>query len=152
MNHQEIKDKLFLLRDPESSETDRSIILAHLETCEDCQLSAARWDLFGKALKKVSVTKTSPNFVVRVMDRISSLEESEKIARQQTSFTRWLLPLAGYALALLLMVMAIVHRELPVSTESVLLSDVPQASQWTFATGTPDIGHLFDTQKRGNDL
>ena len=47
------------------------------------------------------------------------------------------------------MFVAISHREAPlINTENVLLADIPQSSQWTFASEPSDVvGSLVEIQK-----
>ena len=142
MNHESIKEKLFLYFDPETSDNERREINSHTDSCEECRLLLKRWEQIHNGLSKSPAPAlSSPDFFTsRVMQRLDALEnpaEEEKVPAK--SFVpQWLLPTLGYAFAFMLMFAAISQREMPVNTEAILLNEIPQKSQWTFSAQTPE--------------
>ena len=144
MNHHELKEKLLVFYDPELPEEERREIAGHLPSCEECRHVLRRWERISNVLSCGVSASTEPSetFVNRVMARLAVLEEAQRPAGSRASFLKWLLPALGYGFAFFLMFLAISQRELPVNTETVLLSDISQASRWTFQPETPDMNLL----------
>ncbi len=144
MNHNELKDKIYFYRDPETPENERREIADHLKTCEDCRRTLKLWEKASSALKQTQL-QPSAAFADRVMAR---LEERERAAlapeEPKASFLDWLLPALGYAFAAGLMMVAVSSREIPVSTEGMLMASLPQKSQWTLSSEGPDVGSLME--------
>ncbi len=145
MNHDYLKDKLFFYKDPETPENERREIADHLKTCEECRRALALWEKASTALRQVRL-EPSAAFTDRVMGRLEDLERAAAPVPEETkpSFLDWLLPALGYAFAAGLMVVAVSHREIPVSTEGLLLTSLPQKSQWALSVEGPDIGSLME--------
>ena len=144
MDHQILKEKLFFYKDPETSEIDRCAVALHLEGCEECRGIVKRLEQIQTKLSQTTL-KPSPNFVFQVMERLEP-QTSEKAVQPTVfpAFLKWLFPALGYSFAVVLMFVVITHREMPVNTETILLSDMPQASQWTLGSQAPDAGALLD--------
>lgn len=149
MEHQEIREKLAAFRDPETGEEERREMTAHLETCEECRGIFSRWERISSALARTPMPAPSEAFVDRVMDRIHAFEQPEEAAavRPAWGLPRWMMMALGYGLGIFLMVLAIEQRQLTVNSDSVLLSDVPQNAQWSFAAQPPESGQVFGAAK-----
>lgn len=132
MNHERMKEKLQAFRDRELAETEREEMAQHLSFCGECRGTLRRWELFSSALLRVASPESSEAFTGGVMARLADLEAPGPMARRGF-FPDWLLPALGYGFALALMVIAITHREPFVTTETLLMAEIPQNSQWAFS-------------------
>lgn len=145
MDHETVKEKLFLYADPETGEEERRQIAAHTEGCEECRLLFKRWEQVQNKLSKTTL-KPSASFVFQVMERLepSRAKAPAEVRAGFPEFLRWLFPAVGYTAAFILMFTVITHREMPVNTETILLADMPHISQWTLGNQAPDAGDLVD--------
>ena len=146
MNHQSWKEKIACFHDPELPESERREIAEHLSACEECTGLLKQWKNLRTSFKTVSLPQSSGFFVNAVMGRLADLESPREAEPAKPSVLNWLLPAIGYAFAFCLMFVAISQREAPINTSAVLLSDVPQSSQWTFSAEPPDVGGLVENQ------
>ena len=158
MNHEAVKDKLLAFQDAELPEEERREIAAHLGSCEACRGVLKQWELIGAMLAGAVSAEPSRAFVGRVMNRLAALEEAQTARAPLLPFPRWFLPAIGYAFAFFLMFLAISHppearlaasgpRAAAVNTETVLLADIPQTSQWTFSAEPADLPNLVEVPK-----
>ncbi|OGW79248.1 MAG: hypothetical protein A3G33_00160 [Omnitrophica bacterium RIFCSPLOWO2_12_FULL_44_17] len=148
MNHQQIREKLTAFHDPELPSEERLEIAKHLESCEDCRGVLNRCEHAAKMFSRATLPKPSEKFVTGVMDRLERLEElTPAVVERPTPFLRWLFPAIGYGFALLLMLIAISNREPLIDTETVLLADTPQKTQWTFSKEMPEIDTLLNLKE-----
>ncbi len=147
MDHQTIKEKLPAFRDPELSEEERREIAIHLPLCEECRVILKQWEVIGTLFAGVLPPASSESFVSGVMSRLTVLEEAKTPAVKRWPVPDWLLPILGYGFAFFLMFLAITHQESTASTESVLLTDVPQMSRWTYSAEPMDVDQLMDVSK-----
>lgn len=144
MDHENLKDQVFLYHDPETSEDERQVLARHLQDCEECRLSLKQWEQIQAKISKTALAP-SPVFAYRVMERLHGVtgDRSKDLSPSAApAFLKWLFPTLGYSLALGLMVAVIAHQEVPINTETILLADFPHASQWTFGNEAPDAGDL----------
>ena len=144
MTHEIIKEKLLMADDPELSETERREIGAHLQSCSECSSRLAEWRKMQTVFAGARPLSASGPFVDQVMGRLARETGVREEAAAASAWTlpQWLFPALGYGLALLLMIIAIEHQQTSINTGAVLLSEVPQSSQWTFGQEPPDMNQL----------
>ena len=144
MTHEEIKEKLLALFDRELAETERHEINSHLHACENCSETVKRWEQISAAMSRAgTASPPSGRFVYSVMERIAASEKSAP-AKNPIPVLNWIFPTLGYTFAVLLMFVAITHREPSINTDAVLLADVSQTSRWTFSAEAPDLNKLVE--------
>lgn len=141
MEHQSVREKLLLYKDAENIDPQDEIF-RHLEGCEECRAFQSRLEKIQNRLSSVSL-KPSPAFVYKVMDRLEKEHAAKPAKASSRPALKWLFPTLGYAFAIVLMFEVILHQEIPVTTESVLLSDIPQEAQWSFVAQSPDTENLL---------
>lgn len=141
MDHNALKEKLFLYLDEETSADEKREISFHLNGCSECRQILDRLKQMKTALTKTEL-EPSGTFVYKVMGRLAP-QEAAAVPFELPGFLKWLLPTAGYALAIILMVNAIASRQTPVNTETILLTDVPSKAQWSFSDQSPEINNLM---------
>ncbi|HNV85862.1 MAG TPA: zf-HC2 domain-containing protein [Candidatus Omnitrophota bacterium] len=144
MKHEEIREKISEFHDPELPERERLEIADHLKSCPDCRKRLERWENVRAEFAKAPAPEPSEFFVRGVMNRIARLEEVPPEPEPWfLPFLRWLVPATGYAFAVFLIFIAILHQEPVVDTETLLLAHVPENAQWSFSRETPKISNLF---------
>lgn len=143
MNHQNLQDQLPLYLDAELPETERSEIAKHLPSCPDCQTKLKHMDAIRGALRPKTPLPYSEWFVASVMKRLDALETKQAPVSTGWQLPKWLVPTLGYGLAFLLLIVAVTHQESLVNAETVLLSDIPQSSNWAFASEDPGVNNLM---------
>ena len=149
MNHLR-EEKILAWHDRELGDEERREAAAHLQVCEDCRQLLKHWEQIHAGLQRKIQLEPSEIFVTGVMDRIAEFEQPEERSVRRPLFPKWFLPLLGYGFAFVLMFVVIAQREAPVNTintEAVLLSDVPQASSWTFSGESAEINKLIGVSK-----
>ncbi len=144
MDHHKIKEKLLAFHDPELSNEERQELKNHISQCAECRAIAKRWEMISSTLDRSFSIEPSEAFVNNVMNRLANSEEAQAPTISRWALPKWLFPALGYGFAFFLMFMAISYRELPVNTETVLLSGVPQSSHWTFGAEPPDVNKLVE--------
>lgn len=144
MNHEIMKEKVQAFRDAELPQEERTEIEKHLPLCEECRGILKRAEALGAAMMRASADGgPSDVFVRQVMTRLARMDQPEPAPRGPV-FLRWLFPALGYSFALLLMFVAIAHREPYINTESVLLADIPQNSQWAFSSEPAGVDDVME--------
>jgi len=151
MDHQKIREMLFVLDAPELSAEERREVTAHAQGCVDCRGLLTRWERIHGMFSNVQTATAPRGMTDRVINRLEALEvRTEEPAAILRRWVQWLYPTLGYAFAFSLMFMAIAHWEpflnMRPSTEKVLLSGIPQGEQSFFTQKTPEIDHLFIVQ------
>ncbi len=147
MDHETIQEKLIEYRNGAVSQAEKLEISSHLEKCQECGMVLKAWEQMNPPVLKKHIQQTGEWFVHQTMNRIEALETAEPEPKPRWALPKWLVPVLGYSLAFFLMYLAIEHRELPITTESVLISDVPQNSQWAFSSDSPDTEILSVSQE-----
>ncbi len=153
MDHQAIREQLLAMHDAELSEVERSEIVRHLDRCAECRQIASRWTSTRKALASALRTGDSEAFVGRVMRGIEP-STSATAAREPSGLRRlvgrwrlpgWLMPELGVGLAALLFVLVVPQSPAAsVSTEAILLAEVPEESRWVYAAEAPHVGAVLE--------
>lgn len=144
MDHENAEEKLSAFHDSELSVEERRKISEHLKTCADCRGRLNWLERMSAVMSQMQIPESSERFVNGVMDRLARLEEPVLgSARRSRPFFRWLLPAIGYAIALLLVFVAITYREPVVNAETVLLAGTSQDAQWIFSSEVPDVNKLL---------
>lgn len=163
MTHGLLKEKLFALYDGELPEGERQEVLVHLDDCPECRQVYKRWEKIAKTFFRPPMPQTSEAFVQRVMERVETLTEPERVRRrvrwsarwirwQITSRVRWrpiavwwLVPALGLAAAALLLFISLQGQETLISTEDLLLADGHERSpsQWILVGETPQADDLL---------
>ncbi len=147
MDHEILREKLMEYRDEDFPASERDEISGHLKNCSECQEFLRSWEQIAALSKQGSFKHNGDWFVNQVISRIEALETPHAKPGARWSLPKWLVPVAGYSFALFLMYLAIAHRELPVTMETVLLADVPGNSQWVFSGESPDTEILGVSQE-----
>ena len=145
MNHETIKEKLQAFRDRELAKEENGEIERHLPFCEECRGILKRWETIRGAFMRAASAGPSEIFVQEVMVRLGRLDEPAPSVRRW-AFLDWLFPALGYSFAIVLMAIAITHREPLVNTESVLLADVPQNSHWAFSPEPAGVNTVLEQE------
>ncbi len=142
MDHDRLKDRLWLLYDGELGEPERREVLAHLESCPECRETSARWGRIAGALLPPPQVQPSEQFVQRVMARVEEAQtEPVWIGAWRL---RWLMPALGAGLAATLLVFNLTSSpDAPLSTDGLLLAD---------ATGAQANGRVSDGGPQEDDL
>ena len=145
MNHEILKDKLFVLYDGELSGEDRRLIENHLAGCADCSRTHAQWQRTAKAFFRVPQVEVSEAFVQRVMDRIKEdIKEKESPLREVpipwTVRIRWMVPALGLACVLLLVLGVLGPAQDPVSIEALLLGNGQESAESRFVLASDSSG------------
>jgi len=149
MKHEEIREKLLSFHDPELPEPDRLEIAAHLKSCRDCQNRLKHWEGIQAGFSQAAMPESSEAFVRGVMNGIAHLGDAASEPEPWFfPFLRWLVPAAGYAFAVFLIFIAILHQEPVFNTETVLLADVPESAQWSFVSESPKISNLISIKEK----
>ncbi len=144
MNHEIMKEKVQAFRDAELPQEERAEIETHLPACEECRGILKRAEVLGAALVRASADDgLSEVFVRQVMTRLARMDQPAPAPRRP-AFLNWLFPALGYGFALALMFVAIAHREPYINTESVLLADMPQNSQWAFSSEPAGVDDVME--------
>ena len=141
MNHPYFEDQLAEFFDGELAESRRAEVEAHLSGCEECRVMLERWSKIKSAFISAPVGRSSAEFIDGVMDRLAApVEQEQDYSRKTFPGLKWLMPALGYAFALTVMFFAIAGRQpiYAVNTENMLLSDIPQKSQWAFSAEIPE--------------
>lgn len=143
VDHDRLKDRLWLLYDGELGEPERREVMAHLEACSECRETSARWGRIAGALLAPPHVQPSEQFVRRVMARVAEAQ-AEPLWLGAWRL-RWLMPAlgAGLAAATLLVFNLAAWPDLPVSTDGLLLAD---------ATGAQANGRLSNGEAQEDDL
>ena len=149
MKHEEIRDTLLSFYDPELPGPERLEITDHLKSCQDCRNRLKHWKSLQAGLSQTAMPEPSEAFVRGVMSGIARLGEAVPEPEPWfLPFLRWLVPAAGYAFAVFLIFIAILHQEPVFNTETVLLADVPENAQWSFVPESPKISNLISIKER----
>ncbi|MDD5085242.1 MAG: zf-HC2 domain-containing protein [Candidatus Omnitrophica bacterium] len=146
MTHKRIKDRLLNFHDRELTGEERREITEHIKTCGECRLALERWELISGALRRSTLEKSSKGFVESVMERIPLPQQAIPVPRRKL-VPNWLIPALGYGFAILFVFAAVSYRYPTVTTENILLADVPQASQWIFSPELPETTKLLGITK-----
>ena len=145
MDHRHIEEKILEFFDGELGESERRGIEAHLPQCAECTGALERWRRIRTALATATVCRPSGEFVNQVMERLAGpVQEEETATVRFFPGVKWLMPALGYAFALMMMFFAIAQREPIINTETMLLSNIPQKSQWAFSAENPEQGKLVE--------
>ncbi len=153
MDHQAIREQLLALHDAELPEAERSEIVRHLKLCAECRQIAGRWALTRKALAAALGMSDSEAFVGRVMRGLEPSTDAA-VGREPSGLRGlvgrwrlpgWLMPELGVGLAALLFVLVAPQSPAAsVSTEAILLAEVPEEARWAYAAEAPDVGAVLD--------
>ena len=149
MNHKRIQDHLSAFCDGELPEHRMREIADHVRSCDECRSRIESWKRVGSVFSGMTVDERSEEFVDQIMARLAEPERKASPAfRGSFDLPKWLYPAMGYAFAIVLVFAAILAREpilrVDADTEAVLLSDIPEAAQWTFSSGVSDVNLLFE--------
>lgn len=147
MTHDQIRDALIMLDDPELPETERRGLLAHLRECGECATLVRQWRSVRGAMDS-SVPEASEAFVEAVMGRVPAAVARPVPAPARWRIPAWIMPLLGVAFAAALLLPLLLPREPgstdpALSTETLLLARAPEGSAWEFASDTPDAELLL---------
>ena len=138
MDHDWFRERLLDFQDAELSEDERRQVFRHAEGCPVCRERLEQWKQTRRILSEISGTVSSEVFVSRVMTEV----QGNPVPRRGTGWRRrfavlrvpeWLYPEIGLAAAALaLFMLSLLQQETPlaVSSETLLLSRLPQDSQW----------------------
>jgi hypothetical protein len=151
MDHQKIQTLLLTLDFPGLSPEEHRKAMAHIQECAECRGLFVRWERIQGVLSSAGAVTAPEGMVHKVMGRLADLEaDAGEPAAIFRPLPQWLYPSLGYAFAFLLMFVAIAHWEpylnASPSTETVLLSSIPQGEQSFYAQEPPEIDHLFIAQ------
>ena len=117
MNHESMKDKVFLLRDGELPPGERPAVEGHLAACADCRAALEEWKKLSAAFFSRPAVEPSEDFVRGVMDKVRSAPAPGRSwldsAREAFAFPRW--ALAGAAgLAAVIVLVSVPRGPVPV--------------------------------------
>lgn len=143
MNHEEWKEKIFLIGDTELDAAERREIENHLKSCGDCRESLARWEKIGAAIKTAPSPASDPEaFARRVILRLEGPREGPGW------FSLWRIPALGAALASVLFVVLLNLRQEPVSLDDLLLAGLESNgfSQWILEAGEPTPEEILEIE------
>ena len=73
MDHQELKDKLFLMHDRELPDPERLEVLAHVERCAECREHYQQWQNIAGTLFPAVTLSADDQFIAGVMARVHAL-------------------------------------------------------------------------------
>lgn len=109
MDHETLKDLVFLSYDREISPADQSLVKKHLTTCAECRDTLAEWQETASLLFPSAKIVASENFVQKVMGRIETGNplsynwQTLAAAIKTALFPRWIMAgAAGMAVAAIL--------------------------------------------------
>ncbi|MCM8794337.1 MAG: zf-HC2 domain-containing protein [Candidatus Omnitrophica bacterium] len=139
MNHEWFQARLLDLQDEELPASQRQELLRHLQDCPACRQQVEHWNQTRQALSELGkwFFKEEP-FVGRVMERIGTIPAYQPAGGfgGLIRIPEWLYPELGLAAAA--MVLFAIHMFLQqpaVSSETLLLSRMPQDVQWMGRSG-----------------
>ena len=153
MNHKKAEKILSVFYDFELSEKEHLEVAEHVDVCKSCQFALKHFEGISAIFSRSAVLHPSESFTNRFMERLAHLEVPVKKVGQRFSFLNDLFfPLAGYSFALLLMITAVMHWEPYMAsgktiTESMLLTNIPQETQWAFFQEKPEMTNLLETKE-----
>jgi len=153
MNHKKAEKILSVFYDFELSEKEHLEVAEHAEVCKSCQFTLKQLEGISAVFSRSAALQPSESFTNRFIDHLAHLEISVKKVGQRFSFLNDLFfPLAGYSFALLLMITAVMHWEPYMAsgktiTESMLLTNIPQETQWSFSQEKPEMTNLLATKE-----
>ncbi len=143
MNHETLKEKVLAYRDRELAGEELKAVETHLPVCEECRGILKKWETLGGLFSRPVSSGDSEFFVRQVMTRLARREQPAPAVRRW-AFLDWLFPALGYGFAIALMAVAIGQREPLINTESVLLADMPQTSQWAFTPEPAGVNEILE--------
>ncbi len=145
MNHELMQEKIWTLDDPELSLQERQEIEQHLTSCSDCAGKIAQLNSLQSRLKDFKLNE-NPAFTFKVMERLHEKTGGKLSQGSLLGFIpKWILPALGYGFAFFLMWSAIETRQPWITTQSVLLADVPAQAQWQYTQESPDLNNIVPT-------
>lgn len=149
MNHEEVCEKLVEYEMGDLSQTEHCHVEAHLKNCSECSKNLNQLEMIREAYRNQLSAKNAESFVWSVMSRIDELEQPKAVEKKGWSLVlpNWLFPTLGYSFAIVLMFMAIVEREPLVTTEAMLISQMPKSSQWMLDEQPGQAENLFMDSK-----
>ncbi len=137
MDHDWFRERLLDLQDAELPEEERRQVLRHAENCPACREQLEHWKQTRRVLSEIAGPAPSEAFVGRVMTAVQGVPSPQREEwRGRYSVLRvpeWFYPEIGLAAAALaLFMLSLFQQEAPlsVSSEVLLLSRMPQDSQW----------------------
>lgn len=149
MNHDQIKEKIYSFYDDELSPVEKNELEIHLKSCGECSGLLKQWEQTRQSFSKAAAPAASENFIASVMGRIEELEAPDERPERGWSLPDWLFPSLGYSVAVALIFVAVNVNQpsFASTTESVLLSDVPDSAQWAFSNETSQSAPLLDAEE-----
>ncbi len=150
MNHQKIKEKIFLLGDPELPAEESAVVRKHLEGCAQCREVFGHWERSREVFRQVPAVEPSAAFTASVMRRLDA--PAGNMRKKILSIFRadWVMPTVGYAFAVLLMGIAIAHRAPMENIDQGLLSGAAPSEQWVVSGDNPDMSQLLGITMEGS--
>jgi len=145
MDHKTIQEELLMMDGGAKDLETRPDLAAHVAGCAECRGIVEGWGALRSALGRTAPPAGAEAFVASVMDRLPGEERKPVVLRPRWSFSKWFFPALEYGLVALLLVIFIVQNPPAVTAESILLSDVPQASHWVFSDEPVDAAQLVNT-------
>jgi len=146
MSHDTPKEKLFAFYDGELTGEARREVEAHVANCSECRDAYAQWQQTANVFFRVPNVQTSDAFVHQVMGRLTASVRPHRAASWMEM--RWLIPAAGLAGILLLVLGSAQHS---VSLEALLLADGPEnmPAQFVLASDTPSADDVLGLVMEG---
>jgi anti-sigma factor RsiW len=140
MDHEEVKEKLFLFYDQELSEQERGDIETHLAQCAECGKSYQQWRNISSALFTIEQPRGQrmEDFVARVMERLTRVADPA-MSWQHTLAQAWRIMAVGFGCAAALFLVVLNSDQSVVTTETILLADGRGAvqDQWVLTSKEP---------------
>jgi anti-sigma factor RsiW len=119
VTHDQIKEKILLLRDGEIPEAEKALLEKHLLACSDCSALQVDLDVLGGAFSAEPLPEPSEDFVRAVMADIREEESSRNDYGVELPF-RWWAPAFAAGLAAVVTLIAAPEMRAAVTVETLL--------------------------------
>ncbi len=137
MNHEEIKAKALEFFDRDLGSAEKQEIENHLRACPECRTFFGEWERVHALLGSLKNPAPSEKFVLNVMSQIEEISAPAAGPAKSWQWPSWLSLTLGYGIAAVLMIVVLNQPTFAATTtESVLLSEVPESAQWAFMNET----------------
>jgi anti-sigma factor RsiW len=150
MNHQKIREQIFLLGDPELPAEESAALRKHLETCAQCREISGQWRKLREVFRQAPAVRPSAAFTANVMRRLEAPAENMWAKALSIFRADWVMPAVGYAFAVLLMGIAIAHRAPLENMDQGLLSGAAPSEEWVVSGDSPDMRQLLGITMEGS--
>jgi len=143
MEHEEIREKVLLLRDGELSASERIAVEEHLKGCPACrELHEAVCRIVPMLFNEPS-PPSSEAFVLDVMARIEQEDAAQPVESMVELPFRWWAPAFSVGLAAAVLLAASPRRQEPVTVESIFSARMGLSSVKSQDTRAADLADLL---------